>query len=174
MKFKFDENLPSDLGALLRADGHDAHSVLDEDLRGAAAPPPSPKSVRTSNASSSRSIWTSRTSRTTHRRITPESLSCDWHVRTAIRCLPSFLASLRCSRRNPLQSVSGLWTTTEHESEARCEPSPNHVLQRTAPRVTPAASCLRLSPTTQRSRQPRGSLSLRSLGVATRPSNTVR
>ncbi len=38
MKFKFDENLPSDLGALLRADGHDAHSVLDEDLRGAPDP----------------------------------------------------------------------------------------------------------------------------------------
>ena len=38
MKFKFDENLPSDLGALLRADGHDAHSVLDENLRGAADP----------------------------------------------------------------------------------------------------------------------------------------
>ncbi len=36
MKFKFDENLPSDLGALLRAAGHDAHSVLDEELRGAA------------------------------------------------------------------------------------------------------------------------------------------
>ena len=39
MKFKFDENLPSDLGALLRADGHDAHAVLDENLRGAADPP---------------------------------------------------------------------------------------------------------------------------------------
>ena len=38
MKFKFDENLPSDLGALLRRDGHDAHSVLDEDLGGAADP----------------------------------------------------------------------------------------------------------------------------------------
>lgn len=36
MKFKFDENLPSDLGALLRLDGHDAHSVLDENLCGAA------------------------------------------------------------------------------------------------------------------------------------------
>ncbi len=36
MKFKFDENLPSDLGALLRRDGHDAHSVLDENLCGAA------------------------------------------------------------------------------------------------------------------------------------------
>lgn len=35
MKFKLDENLPSGLGALLRADGHDAHSVLDEDLSGA-------------------------------------------------------------------------------------------------------------------------------------------
>ena len=38
MKFKFDENLPSDLGALLRADGHDAHSVLDENLRSATDP----------------------------------------------------------------------------------------------------------------------------------------
>ena len=38
MKFKFDENLPADLGALLRAAGHDAHSVLDENLRGAADP----------------------------------------------------------------------------------------------------------------------------------------
>lgn len=27
MKFKFDENLPTDLGAILRNDGHDAHSV---------------------------------------------------------------------------------------------------------------------------------------------------
>ena len=38
MKFKFDENLPSDLGALLRREGHDAHSVFDEGLRGAADP----------------------------------------------------------------------------------------------------------------------------------------
>jgi predicted nuclease of predicted toxin-antitoxin system len=38
VKFKFDENLPSDLGALLRADGHDAHSVRDEHLQGAADP----------------------------------------------------------------------------------------------------------------------------------------
>ena len=35
MKFKFDENLPSDLGDLLRQSGHDAHSVLDEHLGGA-------------------------------------------------------------------------------------------------------------------------------------------
>ena len=46
------------------------------------------------------------------------------------------------------------------------EPSPNHALQRTGAAVTPAASCLRLSPTAQRSRQPRPSLSLGSLGVA--------
>lgn len=38
MKFKIDENLPSDLGALFRADRHDAHSVLDENLRGASDP----------------------------------------------------------------------------------------------------------------------------------------
>ena len=44
--------------------------------------------------------------------------------------------------------------------------SPNHALQRTGAAVTPAASCLRLSPTAQRSRQPRPSLSLGSLGVA--------
>ena len=44
--------------------------------------------------------------------------------------------------------------------------APNHALQRTGAAVTPAASCLRLSPTTQRSRQPRPSLSLWSLGVA--------
>jgi predicted nuclease of predicted toxin-antitoxin system len=36
MKFKLDENLPSDLGDLLRRKSHDAHSVLDEDLSGAA------------------------------------------------------------------------------------------------------------------------------------------
>ena len=36
MKFKLDENLPVELGALLRGVGHDAHSVLDEHLRGAA------------------------------------------------------------------------------------------------------------------------------------------
>jgi predicted nuclease of predicted toxin-antitoxin system len=35
VKFKFDENLPSDLGALLRANGHNAHSVHEENLSGA-------------------------------------------------------------------------------------------------------------------------------------------
>ena len=48
----------------------------------------------------------------------------------------------------------------------RNQPSPNHALQRTAPAVTLAASCLRLSPTVQPARQPPRSLSLRSLGVA--------
>ena len=43
-------------------------------------------------------------------------------------------------------------------------PTPNHALQRTRAAVTPAASGLRLSPTAQRSRQPRRSLSLGSLG----------
>ena len=42
--------------------------------------------------------------------------------------------------------------------------SPNQALQRTAPAVTLAASCLRLSPTAQPSRQPPPSLSLGSLG----------
>ena len=46
--------------------------------------------------------------------------------------------------------------------------TPNHALQRTRAAVTPAASGLRLSPAAQRSRQPRGSLSLGSLAVATR------
>lgn len=36
MRFKLDENLPSDLGALLRQSEHDAASVLDEDRGGAA------------------------------------------------------------------------------------------------------------------------------------------
>ena len=44
--------------------------------------------------------------------------------------------------------------------------SPNHALQRTAPAVTLAASCLRLSPTAQPSRQPPPSLSLGSLGLS--------
>ena len=42
--------------------------------------------------------------------------------------------------------------------------TPNHALQRTRAAVTPAASGLRLAPAAQRSRQPRGSLSLGSLG----------
>ena len=36
MKFKLDENLPTELAADLRALGHDAETVLDEGLRGAA------------------------------------------------------------------------------------------------------------------------------------------
>ena len=45
---------------------------------------------------------------------------------------------------------------------------PNHALQRTGAAVTPAASATAFPPTVQRSRQPRRSLSLRSLGVSTR------
>ena len=43
--------------------------------------------------------------------------------------------------------------------------SPNHALQRTAPRVTAPASGLRLSPTVQAPRRAPQSLSLESLGV---------
>ena len=38
MRFKFDENLPAELGALLRHAGHEAHSVHDENLSGADDP----------------------------------------------------------------------------------------------------------------------------------------
>jgi len=36
MKFKVDENLPSEFAAELRAMGHDADMVMDEGLRGSA------------------------------------------------------------------------------------------------------------------------------------------
>ena len=55
----------------------------------------------------------------------------------------------------------------------KSERTPNHALQRTGAAVTPAASCLRLSPTAQRSRQPRPSLSLGSLGGQRRTITTV-
>lgn len=38
MKFKSDENLPAEVVALLLSAGHDAHSVLDEDLGGLRIP----------------------------------------------------------------------------------------------------------------------------------------
>lgn len=38
MKFKLDENLPVEATSFLRGCGHDAHSVHDEQLRGAADP----------------------------------------------------------------------------------------------------------------------------------------
>jgi predicted nuclease of predicted toxin-antitoxin system len=38
VRFKLDENLAAELAALLRGNGHDAHSVLDEGLGGAADP----------------------------------------------------------------------------------------------------------------------------------------
>jgi hypothetical protein len=34
MKFKLDENMPRRLGAELKQPGHDAHTVVDEGLRG--------------------------------------------------------------------------------------------------------------------------------------------
>ena len=46
--------------------------------------------------------------------------------------------------------------------------TPNHALQRTGAAVPAPASSRRLSPPTQGPRQPRPSLSLGSLGVATR------
>ena len=36
MKFKIDESLPTEVGAILRKEGHDAHSVKDEGLGGAS------------------------------------------------------------------------------------------------------------------------------------------
>ena len=38
MRFKLDENLPAELAALFRRAGHDAVTVLDQDLGGAADP----------------------------------------------------------------------------------------------------------------------------------------
>lgn len=38
MKFKIDENLPVDLASLLRDEGHDAATVSDQQLAGAADP----------------------------------------------------------------------------------------------------------------------------------------
>jgi len=124
VKSKFDENLPSDLGALLCADGHDAHSVLDEDLRGAADP-----AIAKVCQDEQRILITLDLDFAHIKNYPPQDypgLSCDWRVRTATRCSPSFLASSHCSRRNPFHSVSGLWMATEHESEAGHEPSPNN------------------------------------------------
>ena len=53
------------------------------------------------------------------------------------------------------------------ESQTQDE-TPNQALQRTGAAVTPAASAAAFPPATQRSRQPRRSLSLGSFGVATR------
>ena len=65
------------------------------------------------------------------------------------------------------QLISSFRTTKQQPKQL--DPTPNHALQRTRPAVTPAASSRRLSPTTQRSRQPGESLSLGSLGVSSRP-----
>jgi predicted nuclease of predicted toxin-antitoxin system len=39
LKFKLDENMPADLRARLREEGHDVRGVVDEGLRGADDPP---------------------------------------------------------------------------------------------------------------------------------------
>ena len=119
------ENLPSDLGALLSGDGHDAHSVLDEHLRGAADP-----SIAKVCQDEQRILITLDLDfaniKTYPPQTTTESSSCDWRVRTATRCSRLFLASSICSRRNPLRDGSGLWTRLELELEARrSQPSPN-------------------------------------------------
>ena len=60
-------------------------------------------------------------------------------------------------------------TTEPNQPSMNATPNaPNHALQRTAPAVTLAASSLRLSAPVQPARQPPQSLSLGSLGVATR------
>jgi predicted nuclease of predicted toxin-antitoxin system len=38
VKLKLDENLPNDLAAALRRDGHDVHTVVDEQLAGESDP----------------------------------------------------------------------------------------------------------------------------------------
>ena len=80
-----------------------------------------------------------------------------------LHCLASASGVLLHRQRLPRATLSMTATTTNPSRT-----SPNHALQRTAPAVTLAASCLRLSPTAQPSRQPPPSLSLGSLGVATR------
>ena len=68
----------------------------------------------------------------------------------------------RCSRDSAGSTLG--FVQAQRNRFSRMTATPNHALQRTRAAVTPAASGLRLSPTAQRSRQPRGSLSLRSLG----------
>jgi hypothetical protein len=68
-----------------------------------------------------------------------------------------------CSTKQPLR-LEHFQTTFQSTMPT----SPNHALQRTRGSVTPAASSLRLSPTTQQSRPSRVSLSLGSLGASAR------
>ena len=57
---------------------------------------------------------------------------------------------------------------TQQETFNSKQPWPNHALQRTAPAVTARASAAAFPPTMHGPRQPPPSLSLGSLGVATR------
>ena len=83
------------------------------------------------------------------------------HLLQAMRFVAASFGS-QVTRLSPESStVLGRWfaeLSTQNEW-------PNHALQRTRVSVTPAASCLRLSPATQQSRPSRVSLSLRSLGA---------
>ena len=83
------------------------------------------------------------------------------------RIVTETFPSARRSCRSGLSSVFGSFGLFLHVS-TESNRTPNHALQRTGAAVTPAASGLRLSPTTQRSRQPRPSLSLGSLAVFAR------
>ena len=74
-------------------------------------------------------------------------------------------------RMVPTSSGSGLGitaNTTDSLAVSNRNETPNHALQRTGAAVTPAASAAAFPSAAQRSRQPRPSLSLGSLGVATR------
>ena len=85
---------------------------------------------------------------------------------------PQFGSQPQSQTRGPLHAAASSAAATFTRRSALPRPgcreserTPNHALQRTAPAVTAAASCLRLSPTAQPPRQPPPSLSLRSLGV---------
>ena len=84
-------------------------------------------------------------------------------------CIPPFSA-VPASRNHslPLRAAFGITSPVFHavqRSSPKRTETPNHALQRTGAAVTPAASAAAFPPTTQRSRQPRRSLSLGSLAV---------
>ena len=105
-------------------------------------------------------------------RLSVRPLSASSHIAAA-----SSLSGFSCLARLPYSGSTLGDASAEIYAAAETEPpratpmtkpaTPNHALQRTGAAVTPAASSLRLSPATQRSRQPRPSLSLGSLGPTT-------
>ena len=110
--------------------------------------------VTASTSQAKRSFWRqSARARLTESRFSP--------LLQAVRLVAASFGS-QVTRLSPESStVLGRWfaeLSTQNEW-------PNQALQRTRVSVTPAASSLRLSPTTQQSRPSRVSLSLRSLGV---------